>query len=670
MRLFSTSLRLRVLGKVAGVQAVIAALLGDQLVVGAALNDTTLLQHHDAVRVAHGGQAMGNDEGRAAIHQAVHAVLHKLLGAGVDGGRCLVQDQHRRVCDSRAGNRQQLALALAQVRAVAGQHRVVAVWQMFDEGIRICELRGGHALLIGGGQAAITDVLHDRAGEQVGILQDDAQRGAQRVLLNGLDVVAVVQDPALLDVVEAVDQVRDRRLARAGGADKGDLLPRTAIQVDVMQDDLLLVVAEVHILKDDVALQLGVPGLAVGIHAFPRPHAGGLVRLGDSIVRFVLGVDQGDVALVDLGLFIQQRKDTRTAGQRHNDGVQLHGDLADGLVELAGQHKEAGEAAQRKAAEAVDSQRTAEDGAEHVGQVAQLAVDGHCYQRIGVCLVGAVEQLIVEPVELLNGNFLMAKDLDDLLAVHHFLNVTVDLAQLLLLLDEVFAGVAGQVLRRQQHDADHRESQHRQGDAQIEHRGQHADEGHNRVDELRQALADHLAQRVNVVRVDRHNVAVGVGVKVFDGQRLHVGEHLVTQVLQRALGDPCHQAVLHKDSGDADAVDDCHAQDSRGQAAEVRAARLEQRQNIAVDQRLGEHDALQLGEHGQQNAAEHHNDLCLIAAHDIGEDALEHLAGVFDLWSGAIAAPAGADLYDFRLLCHYASPPFSSKSPEPLVWLL
>ena len=53
---------------------------------------------------------MGNDEGRAAIHQAVHAVLHKFLGTGVDGGRCLVQDQHRRVCDSRAGNRQQLAL--------------------------------------------------------------------------------------------------------------------------------------------------------------------------------------------------------------------------------------------------------------------------------------------------------------------------------------------------------------------------------------------------------------------------------------------------------------------------------------------------------------------------------------------------------------------------------
>ena len=36
--------------------------------------------------------------------------------------------------------------------------------------------------------------------------------------------MAVVQDLALLDIVEAVDEVRDGRLACAGGADEGDLL--------------------------------------------------------------------------------------------------------------------------------------------------------------------------------------------------------------------------------------------------------------------------------------------------------------------------------------------------------------------------------------------------------------------------------------------------------------
>ena len=96
------------------------------------------------------------------------------------------------------------------------------------------------------------------------------------------------------------------------------------------------------------------------------------------------------------------------------------------------------------------------------------------------------------------------------------------------ILDEVFAGVAGQVLRRQQHDADHREGQHRQGDAQIEHRGQHADEGHNRVDELRQALADHLAQRIGIVGVQTHDGTVGILIEITDRKCLHVLKHIIT----------------------------------------------------------------------------------------------------------------------------------------------
>ena len=438
-----------------------------------------------------------------------------------------------------------------------------------------------------------------------------------------------------------------------------------------MQNDLLLIIAEINILKDDVTLQLGVAGLSVSTHMLPRPGAGGLVRLGDGIVRQIFRVDQRHIALVDLGLLVQQGKDTRTAGQCHDDRVQLHGDLADGLVELAVQHKEAGQPAQRQiAAEAADNQRATDDSAEDIAQVAQLAVDRHRHQRVGVGLVGALEQLIIELVELIDGDLLMAEHLDDLLAVHHLLNVAVDLAQLLLLPEEVFAGVPGQILRDQQHNADHCQRQQRQRDTEVNHRCQHADQRDDRVDQLGQALADHLAQGVDVVGVDRHDVAVGVGIKIFDGQRLHVGEHLVTQILQRALCDAGHQTVLHKDSSNTDTVERSHTQDGGGQTTEIRAARTQQRQNVTVNQRLGKHNALQLGKHCQQNAAEHDDDLRLVLIHDIPEDTLEHLAGVFDLGAGAVIAPAGADLDNFCLLCHYASPPFSSKSPEPLVWLL
>ena len=52
---------------------------------------------------------------------------------------------------------------------------------------------------------------------------------------------------------------------------------------------------------------------------------------------------------------------------------------------------------------------------------------------------------------------------------------------------------------------------------------------HRRVDHLRDALADELAQRIHIVGVHRHDIAVGVGVKVADRQRFHVAEKLGTE---------------------------------------------------------------------------------------------------------------------------------------------
>jgi len=74
-----------------------------------------------------------------------------------------------------------------------------------------------------------------------------------------MDVDAVVPDLAVLDVVEAVDKVGDGGLAGAGGADEGDLLARTAIEVDVVEDGLARQIAEIDIRKGDVAFQLVVP---------------------------------------------------------------------------------------------------------------------------------------------------------------------------------------------------------------------------------------------------------------------------------------------------------------------------------------------------------------------------------------------------------------------------
>src|SRR5688572_29255435 len=63
--------------------AVQAARTPQELLVGADLLHLTRVHHHDAVRVAHGGQAMGDDQRGAALHEVGERLLHEALRLGV-----------------------------------------------------------------------------------------------------------------------------------------------------------------------------------------------------------------------------------------------------------------------------------------------------------------------------------------------------------------------------------------------------------------------------------------------------------------------------------------------------------------------------------------------------------------------------------------------------------
>ena len=272
-----------------------------------ALDDAAVVQADDRVGVAHGGEAVRDDKRRATLHELVHALLHDGLGAGVDGARCLVQDHCRRIGDSGARNRDQLALALRQLGAVAGEHGVVAVGQAGDKVVRARELGRRDALLVGRIQVAVADVVHHGAGEQVHVLQHDAQRAAQIGLADLVDVDAVVADFAVGDVIEAVDEVGDGRLAGTGGADKRDLLTRLGVYGHAVQHLVVRRVAKVHVVHDQIATQRHVLDLAGrAVRMLPRPHAGvvvGLLELPGLGVH--LCVDERHVALVGLGLLVE-----------------------------------------------------------------------------------------------------------------------------------------------------------------------------------------------------------------------------------------------------------------------------------------------------------------------------------------------------------------------------
>ena len=284
----------------------------------AAFDDAAVVHHGDVVGVLDRGQTVGDHEGRAPLHQGVHPLLDESFRTRVDGRGRLVQDEHGRVRHGGAGDCEELALALRQIAAVGVQDRVVPVRETADKGIGMHQAGGVAAFLVRGVQAAVTDVVQHRTAEKFRFLEHDAEGAPEVGLLDACDAESVVGDRPVLDLVEPVDQVRDRGLARAGSADEGDLLAGIGRQGDVVEHLFFRHIAKVHIGQGHQAFQL--PELSVRL--LPGPSAFALLL-------------QGDGAFVHFRGLVQERiQAVRTRGG-HHDGIDFVGDLRDGPGEVA-----------------------------------------------------------------------------------------------------------------------------------------------------------------------------------------------------------------------------------------------------------------------------------------------------------------------------------------------
>ena len=397
----------------------------------------------------------------------------------------------------------------------------------------------------------------------------------------------------------------------------------------------------------------------------PRPQVGALLGFRQRAVRGLPGIYQRDIAIVRFGRLVEQTEHALRACHCHDHRVELLADLRDGLAEIAVQRHKRRQRAECQADIAVGRQRRARHHAQHIAQMAKLRVDRHQNIGKGICLTGADAQFFVQLAEAAEGLLLVIEHLDDLLALHHFFNITVDCAEVLLPADEVFAGLPGELLRHEEHHRDHDQRDQCQRHVQNGHADQHAHHADQAGKEIRQALAEELAQRVDVVRVDRHDVAVGMGVKIADGQALHMAEQPDAQVAHRSLRNVDHQPVVRPRGKDADGVDRADLHKLQQQRPEIRVAAFEHRQDIAVIELLQKERAVELRRNGGDHADDHAEAVPLVVLPDLAERASEDLAHFRGTLCGDGLRAARAAGSSF---CHYASPAFSSKSPPPCVW--
>ena len=182
---------------------------------------------------------------RAPFHHLAQRALDLALGGGVDARGGVVEHQHARVGDDRAGDRDALALAARQGQAALADQRVVAVGQALDELVYLRALR-----------RQSRPRRTSPPGARRRCCRARSPRTGSRRRAPARSVSAAPTGPArarrrrrsstapLGHVVQARDRGHQRRLARPGRADDRDRLAGRDVEVDVGDRGRLVVVGE------------------------------------------------------------------------------------------------------------------------------------------------------------------------------------------------------------------------------------------------------------------------------------------------------------------------------------------------------------------------------------------------------------------------------------------
>src|SRR5260221_2834208 len=160
------------------VELAIAPVPGQQLLVGAALDDLAAFEHQDLVGAADGREPVRDHERRAPPPQRAQTVLDHGLALAVEARGRLVQDQDAWIGEDCPGDRDALALTARELDATLAHHGVVLLFEALDELLAVRHAAHGADLLRRGVGPRERDVLGDGAVEQEAVLEHDAEVAA------------------------------------------------------------------------------------------------------------------------------------------------------------------------------------------------------------------------------------------------------------------------------------------------------------------------------------------------------------------------------------------------------------------------------------------------------------------------------------------------------------
>src|SRR5947207_1492451 len=160
----------------------------------ALLDDAAFVHHHDPVAGQHRGEAMGDHQRGAMMHQFLQRRLHQRFALGIERRCCLVEQQQRRVAQDRTRNGDTLALPSRQRHAAFAELRLESTRQAADEFGGVSKLGGTLDLGVIGIGPAEADVFARGRGEHHGILGHQRDTRTQLARISRSDRNAVERD--------------------------------------------------------------------------------------------------------------------------------------------------------------------------------------------------------------------------------------------------------------------------------------------------------------------------------------------------------------------------------------------------------------------------------------------------------------------------------------------
>ncbi len=341
-------------------------------------------------------------------------------------------------------------------------------------------------------------------------LQDIADGGVQPELAALAGVAPVDEQLAGRGLIEAADEVCQRRFPGAGFAYDGDVGAEGDVQIEVLEDGLLPVgVAEGHVLKADIAAD-GLPVLLFGLEAvavagddlLAVAHVGfGIEQLRQALDVHLGGDEVGDRVHQPA----HRLHEPLRVGHEHREGADLgFGDDA-ALPEHDRQRQRGGEV--HRHGEEAPQPRRPDALAAHLGRVGHEGLLHRVLHDEGLDRARAGDALVE-----------VAGDLGV-----HLADLAVGAGELAL--EE---GV------EQHRHGQHRDDQQRKARVDNEHDDHRAQHVAELPDAVQQRPGDERADARGVGHDARVDVADAVLVEVGEGQRLQVGEGGVAQILLHA----------------------------------------------------------------------------------------------------------------------------------------